>query len=158
MDDIGKALIMAMQVLMFAVAATVSIYLYSTITNSIDKIMLSDNYSNKGDSIVGVEGINADRRLASRSEIIMAILALKPKEQYDSTMNSRVIVRSAGDYFIFTYSSGDNSIAITRNGSAPVKEVINSLDLRLALDNYIQDDDYILTYNEDIKTLRYTQN
>ena len=37
-------------------------------------------------------------------------------------------------------------------------EFINSLDLRLALDNYIQDDDYILTYNEDIKTLRYTQN
>ena len=86
MEDIGKALIMAAQVLMFAFAATIAIYLYSTLTTRADNVMLTDNYSNRGDAIVGIEDEDNERTV-KRAEIVMAILDLKTK--YEKTGEQR---------------------------------------------------------------------
>ena len=156
MEDIGKAIIMVTNVLLFVFATTISIFLYNRLTDSVDGIMLSGNYSNRGDSIVAVEEIEHER-ISSRAEVILAILGLKEKEQKSSTKNSNVIVISGADQYVFAYYSGDNTIGFSRNGSSVDKEIFNSFDLRQSLENCVQDVDYKLTYNEDGKTLIYTQ-
>ena len=85
MDDVGKAIVMISQVLLFALACTVSIVLYSAITNSIDSVMLSKDFSNQGDSITGTDEEQKERE-ATAAEVILAILDLKEKPSGDSVI------------------------------------------------------------------------
>ena len=100
MDDVGKAIVMISQVLLFALACTVSIVLYSAITNSIDSVMLSKDFSNQGDSITGTDEEQKEREAAA-AEVILAILDLKEKPSGDS-----VIV----DGKTYTYDSSNQKI------------------------------------------------
>lgn len=144
MEDIGKALIMAAQVLMFAFAATIAIYLYSTLTTRADNVMLTDNYSNRGDAIVGIEDEDNERTV-KRAEIVMAILDLKTK--YEKTGDDSYVVIVNGKNF--KYDGNQNKMIVNS-----VALNIESNNLKTQLQN-IQNRDYKLTYSNDSKTLRY---
>ena len=97
MDDIGKAIVMTGQVLLFVTASSVSIFLYSTLTDRAENMLIANTNNNRGDAIVAVE--NIEKREVSGAEVVMAILDLKEKEGgsivqvdsvlygYDSTTN-----------------------------------------------------------------------
>lgn len=146
MNDIGKAVIMAGQVLMFVFAATIAIFLYNKLTNSVEEVMLANNYSNRGDAIVDVE--ENTTRTATKEEIIMAILDLKDKFEKTGDESYAVVVNGRN----YTYSSGDDSISI-----GGYKESFDTFALRSILisDTYIPSGDYELTYNSTGKTLIY---
>lgn len=145
MDDIGKALVMAVQVLMFVLAATVSIYLYSTLTDSIDSIMLANNYSNRGDAIVADQDTDT-KRTATKAEVIMAILNLKDK--YEKTYDNAYTVQVGGR----TYKYNNIEDAISINGAT---YTFNTWNLWDKLDD-IADSNYKLDYDENGKALIYT--
>ena len=97
MDDTGKAIVMTGQVLLFVTASSVSIFLYSTLTDRAENMLIANTNNNRGDAIVAVE--NIEKREVSGAEVVMAILDLKEKEGgsivqvdsvlygYDSTTN-----------------------------------------------------------------------
>lgn len=143
MEDVGKALIMAGQVLMFAFAATIAILLYNSLTARVDELMLAENYSNRGDAIVDLDKTDNTRN-ATKEEIIMAILDLKTK--YEKTNDSSYIVSIVGGN-IYTFDS--NQYSITVNGVPKDNE-----GLRAVL-NGIADTNYRLTYDETGKVLEY---
>ena len=146
MDDIGKALVMAGQVLMFAFAATIAIFLYNKLTANVDSIMLASDYSNRGDSIVGVESTDYTR-MATKAEVIMAILDLKSKAEKFETSNYKVIV----DGKEFTYDITSNKIVCSNGNSAE----INTDSLRNILTGLVDQPEYTLTYGEDSMVLEY---
>lgn len=145
MEDIGKAIIMATNVLMFAFAATVSIYLYNTLTNSIDGIMLASNYSNRGDLIIGVEDTDYTRTV-KKAEIVMAILDLKDK--YEKTYDDSYKVEVGSNTYQYNYINDKIKI----NG---ISVGFDSTNFRLALNN-ISNSDYKLIYDSTGKVLKYT--
>lgn len=144
MDDIGKALIMGAQVLMFAFAATIAIYLYSTITNRVDGVMLANNYSNRGDAIVADQN-TATARTATKAEVIMAILDLKNK--YEKTGDSSYSVEVNGR--TYKYIPTTDSINISDAGNVS----FGSNGLRMALNGL--NDSYDFSYDNTGKTLIY---
>lgn len=146
MEDIGKAIIMATNVLMFAFAATVSIYLYNTLTYSIDEIMLASNYSNRGDLIIGVEDTDYTRTV-KKAEIVMAILDLKDK--YEKTYDDSYKVKVGSNIYQYNYINDEIKI----NDSISVG--FDSTNFRLALNN-ISNSDYKLIYDSTGKVLEYT--
>lgn len=79
MEDVGKAILMASQVLLFVLACSVSIVLYSAIRNNVDMVTLYHDYSNRGDAIVASDEQQKEREVMPE-EIILAILDLKNKE------------------------------------------------------------------------------
>ena len=109
MDDVGKAIVMASQVLLFILACTVSIILYSNITDNIDEILLTKDFSNQGDSIVNNQDTDNTREI-KRAEIILAILDLKNKPSGD-----KVIVD--GDKYTYTSGSFKKNTAVIPSGS-----------------------------------------
>ena len=139
MYDIGKAVIMAGQVLMFVFAATIAIFLYNRLTTSVEEVMLAGNYSNRGDAIVNVEA--STTRTATKEEIVMAILDLKDK--FEKTGDESYAVVANGT--TFRYSSGDDSINTWK---------CDSFNLRSNLMS-IPSGDYELTYDRTGKTLIY---
>lgn len=143
MDDIGKALIMAGQILMFVFASTVSIYLYSTLTDSVNGIMLAKDYSNRGDAIVGVEETDKTR-IATRAEVIMAILDLKNK--YEKTGESYEV--RVNNTYTFTYDGA----SIRSNDGAII--TFDSLG-RSKLIPRVPNQNYELVYTENDKILNY---
>lgn len=145
MEDIGKAIIMATNVLMFAFAATVSIYLYNTLTYSIDEIMLASNYSNRGDLIIGVEDTDYTRTV-KKAEIVMAILDLKDK--YEKTYDDSYKVKVGSNIYQYNYINDEIKI----NG---ISVGFDSTNFRLALNN-ISNSDYKLIYDSTGKVLEYT--
>lgn len=76
MDDVGKAIVLSSHVILFVLACSISIFLYSALTNNVNGVMLANNYSNQGDAIVDLELADATRN-SPKSEVIMAILNLK---------------------------------------------------------------------------------
>ncbi len=149
MDDVGKAIVMISHVLLFALACTVSIMLYSTITNKIDSVLLSKDYSNRGDSITGVDkaAIGMTREVEP-AEVVLAILDLKEKAE-----GNKVTV-SGTTYF---YSSGDDKIKTTSGASWNYTDesdggILNptSFYRQVAIGILSGDSNkYRLTYNED---------
>lgn len=154
MEDVGKALIMAAQVLMFVVASTVSIYLYSTLTNNVDEIMLANNYSNRGDAIVDIESAD-NARIAKKEEVIMAILDLKDKYEKTGSTFYNVIVKNIGGSSI-TYKYVPDSDKISCDGT---KYDFNSSNLRTYLVNNIKTS-YKISYTNysDSKSIIYKEN
>ena len=151
MDDIGKAFIMGTQTLMFVLALTVSIYLYNTLTNSIDSVMLANNYSNRGDAIVDSDTVNT-KRTATKAEVVMAILDLKSK--YEKTGDDEYYVHVNGNYFKY-----DKTSSIIKAGNSK-----DSLNITIEEDSYGRskllsaigsDDSFTLTYSDDEKILEY---
>ena len=150
MEDVGKALIMAAQIIMFVFAATISLSLYHTLTESIDSVMLAHNYSNRGDSIVGNIEESTERK-ATKAEVIMAILDLKSKYEKTGDNTYNVEVNEAGWYGIYEYVPDTDSIKI--NGVE-----INCDDelLRSSLNN-INNALYTVSYDQTGKVLIYTE-
>ncbi len=149
MDDIGKAIVMISHVLLFAVACTVSIMLYSTITNQIDSVMLAKDYSNRGDSITGIDKDTIGKvREVAPAEVVLAILDLKEKAE-----GNEVIVNGT-TYF---YSSGDDKIKTTSGASWNYTDDANnggilnptSFYRQVAIGILRDPNKYRLTYNED---------
>ena len=140
MDDIGKAVIMAGQVLMFVFAATIAIFLYNKLTNNVEQVMLANNYSNRGDAIVDIERVDATRT-ATKEEIVMAILDLKDK--FEKTGDESYAVEANGT--TFRYSSGDDSINTWKYDSFNLRSNLMS----------IPSGDYELTYDSTGKILIY---
>lgn len=154
MEDIGKALIMSAQILMFVFAATISIYLYSVLTNSINEIMLASDYSNRGDAIFG-SSETSNSRDVTKAEIILAILDLKDKytKLYDNTYEVRV----NGTTYTYDPSfdpSDPDKDAIKING-VPIE--FDSFELHNKLENEIDDVLYKLSYDASSKILIYKE-
>lgn len=152
MEDVGKALIMAAQILMFVFAATISIYLYSVLTNSINEIMLASDYSNRGDAIFG-SSETSDTRDVTKAEIILAILDLKDKYTKLGDLDYKVIVGTD----VYTYDpnydpSNPDKDAIKLNG-VPIE--FDSFDLHDKLEHEIDDVPYKLSYDASSKVLTY---
>ena len=114
MDDIGKTIIMAGQLLMFIFAITVSVFLYNRLTNNVEEIMLSSNYSNRGDSIFGIEETDTTRTVRG-AEVVISILDLKNKVEKTGDEDYAVMVGTDE----YTYNSGDYAIyrGLTKIGS-----------------------------------------
>ena len=149
MESLEKAFIMAAQILMFIVALSISIYLYSKLIYNVDQFMLASDYSNRGDSIVGND-TTVTMRDATKAEIIMAILDLKDK--YKKTEDSSYEVHVNGTVYSY-YPSGDE---IDINGT---KVGFNTWELRNTYfaDSQISNSLYELKYSESSKILIYTE-
>lgn len=99
MDDIGKAIIMIGQVLLFTTALSISVFLYNSLTERTESIMITNTNNNRGDAIINIETI--EKREVSGAEVALAILDLKEK---------------SGDYHVkvggttYTYNPDKNTI------------------------------------------------
>ena len=144
MDDIGKAVVMVGQVLMFAFAASVAIYLYSSLMSHTDQIMLSSNFSNRGDAIVGVDD-NSYTRTATKAEVVMAVMGLKDK--VEKTGDTDYKVKVGGNTIIY---SGD----VLQYSDGSVEFPMNSTGRSNLLNSVITKDEYDISYNDE-KTLIY---
>lgn len=141
MDDIGKAFVMVGHVLMFALACTISIALYTKISKNISEIFLAHDYSNQGDSIVANDNVQK-RREASAEEVILAILDLKNKE----AGNIVSVEYSPGNYREYEYNS--TSDEITTIGGATFQ--YNSSSLRNHLIGSISSTYELSSYSENL--------
>ena len=136
---------MGAQVLMFAFAATIAIYLYSTITSRVDGVMLANNYSNRGDAIVADQDTDINRT-ATKAEVIMAILDLKSK--YEKTGDSSYAVKV--DSTTFTYDEHDYVI----KAGTSIEITLDSHG-RYKLMNLVTQNEYEFKYDQSGKTLIY---
>ena len=99
MDDIGKAIIMIGQVLLFTTALSISVFLYNSLTERTESIMITNTNNNRGDAIINIETI--EKREVSGAEVALAILDLKEQ---------------SGDYLVkvdgttYTYNPDKNTI------------------------------------------------
>ena len=109
MDDVGKAIVMVAQVLMFVLAASVSIYLYSNLTNSAEQIFIGDEGSNRGDAIIGTEDLGTTRKV-NPEEILMAILDLK-SEYENNDVTAEVKIKNSAEIISYTYDGINEKIA-----------------------------------------------
>lgn len=150
MDDIGKAIIMSVQVLMFVLASTVAVFLYNKLTNNADEIFLASNFSNQEDSISDIELADSTRD-ATQAEVIMAILDLKKKCEKLGNDDSVVIVRVNMSEYILRYEKDTDELIC----SAGTSTSFNSS--RSAILAYVPEANYRLTYNDDGITLKYTR-
>lgn len=139
MDDIGKAFVMVGHVLMFVLACTISIALYTKISKNISEIFLAHDYSNQGDSIVANDNVQKVRE-ASRAEVILAILDLKNKE----AGNVVTVEYSPGHTRDYEYVSASDLIMIDSNLSYQY----NTSGLRGHLLDNIPNCTYELIYSE----------
>ena len=140
MEDVGKAVIMAGQVLMFAFAATIAISLYSTLMVRVDEYKLAENYTNRGDSIVGVEETSYERK-ATKAEVVMAVLGLKGKVESTGDTDYKVTVGG----FTFIYS-GD-----TFQNEAGTLDFPMTVNGRNDLLSKINKDEYTISYSDEKK-------
>lgn len=146
MDDIGKAIIMVGQVLLFITALSISVFLYSTLTDRAENIMVANTNNNRGDSIVDVE--NFEKREVSGAEVVMAILDLKEKSG-DVLPQVKI---NGGDGAGTYYYSDDDSI-YTPGGY----ESYNSLGLRNWLITKVFNSNYEIESYSSSNILEYTK-
>lgn len=127
MDDVGKAIVMVAQVLMFVLAASVSIYLYSNLTNSAEQIFIGDEGSNRGDAIIGTEDLGTTRKV-NPEEILMAILDLK-SEYENNDVTAEVKIKNFAEIISYTYD-GVNEKIVRVQGVMDSPYDFNSMGLR----------------------------
>ena len=145
MDDIGQAIVMAGQVIIFVFGLTIAIFLYNKIMVHAEEVAEFTGTINRGDAIADVENVNQER-IASRAEVILAILDL----QENTYISEIKVINYTNDY---TFSLDSNGELLWKVGaSSPMNYVFNSQNLRNQLLNYV-DGSYNVTYSEDI--LRY---
>ena len=111
MDDIGKAFIMGVNVLMFIMALTISVLLYYGLMKHIDQISLTSDYSNRGDSIVDIQDENS-RREIHRAEIISGILSLPQNPTDTIVVGSRTFTSDGVDIMVNGVACAQNSFAL----------------------------------------------
>ena len=75
MENVEKAIVMSVQVIMFVLALTIAVVLYYQLNSSIKSVFSNVEYSNRGDSIIGNETSDSTRKIF-RSELIASILNL----------------------------------------------------------------------------------
>lgn len=131
MDDVGKAIVMVAQVLMFVLAASVAIYLYSNLTNSAEQIFIGDEGSNRGDAIIGTEDLGTTRKV-NPEEILMAILDLK-SEYENNDVTAEVKIKNATEIISYTYDGVNEKVVRTPNIGMESTYDFNSMLLRTAL-------------------------
>lgn len=142
MDDVGKAFVMVSHILLFVIACTVSITLYSKVTRNIDEILLTNDYSNQGDSIIASDEQQKDREVKPE-EVILAVLDLKNKEAGNKV---KVQISNTGSR---TYEYDEINDAI-RVGSSGARFSYNSTNLYDELIDFSRRSSlYKLTYSED---------
>lgn len=140
MEDVGKALLMASQVLLFALACSVSIVLYSAIRNNVDKVTLYHDYSNRGDAIVASDEQQKEREVMP-AEVILAVLDLKNK-----TAGSRVKVKTTSTTRTYEYDATRDEIMIVNAGGSSFG--FNTPNLYSELMQIKKVTKYKLTYSE----------
>lgn len=140
MEDVGKALLMASQVLLFALACSVSIVLYSAIRNNVDKVTLYHDYSNRGDAIVASDEQQKEREVMP-AEVILAVLDLKNK-----TTGSRVKVQTTNTTRTYEYDATRDEIMIVNAGGSSFG--FNTPNLYSELMQIKKVTKYKLTYSE----------
>lgn len=127
MDDVGKAIVMVAQVLMFVLAVSVSIYLYSNLTNSAEQIFIGDEGSNRGDAIIGTENLGTTRKV-NPEEILMAILDLK-SEYENNDVTAEVKIKNSAEIISYTYDGVNEKIVRIQSGADSPYD-FNSMELR----------------------------
>ena len=127
MDDVGKAIVMVAQVLMFVLATSVSIYLYSNLTNSAEQIFIGDEGSNRGDAIIGTEDLGTTRKV-NPEEILMAILDLK-SEYENNDVTAEVKIKNSAEIISYTYDGINEKIVRIQGGMDSTYD-FNSMNLR----------------------------
>lgn len=131
MEDIGKAIIMTGHILMFIFATTISIYLYSTLTNSAKEILVAGENSNRGDSIIASRDYSLTREVKPE-EILMAILDLK-SEYENNDVTAEVKIKNATEIISYTYDGLNEKVVRTPNVGMESTYDFNSMFLRTAL-------------------------
>lgn len=131
MEDIGKAIIMTGHILMFIFATTISIYLYSTLTNSAKEILVAGENSNRGDSIIASRDYSLTREVKPE-EILMAILDLK-SEYENNDVTVEVKIKNATEIISYTYDGLNEKVVRTPNVGMESTYDFNSMFLRTAL-------------------------
>lgn len=127
MEDIGKAIIMTGHILMFIFATTISIYLYSTLTNSAKEILVAGENSNRGDSIIASRDYSLTREVKPE-EILMAILDLK-SEYENNDVTAEVKIKNSAEIISYTYD-GVNEKIVRVQGVMDSPYDFNSMGLR----------------------------
>lgn len=127
MEDIGKAIIMTGHILMFIFATTISIYLYSTLTNSAKEILVAGENSNRGDSIIASRDYSLTREVKPE-EILMAILDLK-SEYENNDVTVEVKIKNSTEIISYTYD-GVNEKIVRVQGVMDSPYDFNSMGLR----------------------------
>lgn len=127
MEDIGKAIIMTGHILMFIFATTISIYLYSTLTNSAKEILVAGENLNRGDSIIASRDYSLTREVKPE-EILMAILDLK-SEYENNDVTAEVKIKNSAEIISYTYD-GVNEKIVRVQGVMDSPYDFNSMGLR----------------------------
>lgn len=141
MEDIGNAIIMAGQALMFVFALSIAIFLYNNLMVHAEEVADFTGAINRGDAITS-EDDGGQKRVVSRAEVILAILDLK-----ENTFISEVKV---GNH---SFKLGSNGELLWKVGSNPeMTYSFDSSSLRTKLLNEFNSS-YELSHSEGI--LRY---
>lgn len=156
MDDIGKALVMTGHVLMFIFAATVSIYLYSTLTSSAKEILVAEENSNRGDAIIASRDYNNTREVKPE-EILMAILNLK-SEYENNDVVSNVKINNLNEIVTYSYDGINEKMIRTPNSGIESTYEFNTNDLRNALFSDLLNGNRTYTLQNKGNTLLYIKN
>lgn len=143
MEDVGKALLMASQVLLFALACSVSIVLYSAIRNNVDKVTLYHDYSNRGDAIVASDEQQKEREVMP-AEVILAVLDLKNKNNGDTV----TIQTSKNGTRTYKYDELNDSIKTVGAGGSSFQFGSEALYNELIQIKSRNHGSYKLTYSE----------
>ena len=141
MDDVGKAIVMVGQILLFILACSVSIVLYSAIKNNVDMVTLYHDYSNRGGSIIASDE-QQKARVVKPEEVILAVLDLKNK---DAGNKVKVQISSTGSR-TYEYDEVNDAITVGSGASFPY----NSTNLHHELIDFMnRSSTYKLTYSGD---------
>lgn len=142
MEDVGQAVIMAGQVIIFVFALSIAVILYNKLMLQTEEFTEFSGAINRGDHIVSDDAIEYEREV-SRAEVILAILNLK-----DNAYISEI--RADGDTFTVN-SSGQ---LVWDTGGGIVYYSFNTSTLRDKLLDRFKST-YELSYKDDI--LIYTR-
>ncbi len=110
MENFQKALQMAAAVFLFVIAATTSVFLYSTlITNTEKIIVISDNNRTSSEYAIPEDGDYS--RKITRDEIIMTILDFENNTSY----YNKIIVKDNNKDYTFTNNDPSDLLSVSSN-------------------------------------------
>ena len=106
MENIQRAIIMAGEVFLFVLALTVGIFLYSTLINTQETILVVSERNNRRAETTNTNLTGSYRRIAKGSEAVWAVLSMLDDVNYVADC---VDVTTAGGHKAF-YKSSRNEI------------------------------------------------
>ena len=132
MDNLGKALYMAVSVLLFIVALTASVFLYNSIIASANVALVVSDMGDRAES-VSSENLDHTRKIL-RSEIIGSIL------QIDSIGVNKIVVETNGGKITYEPYKQDGDIVngymVTPKGKVVEISEYNSFDTDISKGSY----------------------